>query len=303
MEEFKPFWGDQSEVKTYISEDRGNVKITYESLGEGTDKVVVLANGLGGRFYTWEPLVKKLWPEYRILTWDYRGLFESGSPDQNRHLSIPNHAEDLAQILRIEKISKVMIVGWSMGVQVAIEFATLYPEKVEKLVLLNGTYGHTLSTAFQPFIRIPNMDRIFHEAIDYVKDHPELTKLASKALTSRFVMPMTIIVPALISKNPKIKYALYQYIQDVCGADLINYIQLFQELDAHSTYHRLKEIYQPTLLISGGLDFLTPAYQSKEMLKKLPNAQAMHFKFGTHFTILEHPKKVPNRIYEFFKEA
>jgi pimeloyl-ACP methyl ester carboxylesterase len=39
-----------------------------------------LANGLGGRLYTWQPLVRRPPDHYRIITWDYRGLFDSTPP-------------------------------------------------------------------------------------------------------------------------------------------------------------------------------------------------------------------------------
>jgi hypothetical protein len=42
----------------------------------------------------------------------------------------------------------------------------------------------------------------------------------------------------------------------------LNYLRLFQELNAHSVYHLLRHIEQPTLVVSGLLDVLTPAYQS-----------------------------------------
>lgn len=40
----------------------------------------------------------------------------------------------------------------------------------------------------------------------------------------------------------------------------INFLRLFQELDAHSVYHLLRDIEHPTLIVSGCWDFLTPGH-------------------------------------------
>jgi pimeloyl-ACP methyl ester carboxylesterase len=57
----------------------GGVTIAYNVLGEG-ERTLMLANGLGGRLYAWEPLIRALPPGYKVITWDYRGLFDSTPP-------------------------------------------------------------------------------------------------------------------------------------------------------------------------------------------------------------------------------
>ena len=69
-------------------------KIRYQDLGEGPP--IILANGLGGTFDAWVYLVRHLSKKYRILSWDYRGLYRSGRPDLLR-LTIPDHVDDLAR--------------------------------------------------------------------------------------------------------------------------------------------------------------------------------------------------------------
>jgi pimeloyl-ACP methyl ester carboxylesterase len=278
------------------------VQITYYSLGGGTDRVIVLANGLGGRFYVWEPLVEKVRAEYRIITWDYRGLFESGAPSRIRRLAIPNHAEDIVRILDNEGIPRASIIGWSMGVQVALEFASIYPERLDRLILINGTHGHALETGFQPMVRIPWLSGYLHEVIEFVRRRPVLIEWLSRLMLTRSVVGPVGSIYSWLRGNDKIKYALFQYLEDVFGTDFTNYMRLFQELDAHSTYHHLREIPHPTLVIWGSLDYLTPAYQSREMVRKMPNARALNFLLGTHFVLLEYPEEVTAEIATFLDE-
>jgi len=57
--------------------------------------------------------------------------------------------------------------------QVGLEFAALHPERVHRLVLLNGTHGKVFQTAFQPFFRVPMINDFLHWFIDtlYVRSY------------------------------------------------------------------------------------------------------------------------------------
>jgi pimeloyl-ACP methyl ester carboxylesterase len=67
-------------------------------------------------------------------------------------------------------------------------------------------------------------------------------------------------------------------------------------------FHLLDEIKQPTLIFSGCLDVLTPAYHSFEMARRMPNSEHECYIFGTHFVLLEYPGQVAQRISEFMAD-
>lgn len=278
------------------------LRISYQVLGCATDRTIVLANGLGGRLYAWKPLVERFADCYRLLTWDYRGLFQSDSPPRIRKLSIANHAEDLKSILDQEGVKTAAGVGWSMGVQVLLEFTSLYPERVERLVLMNGTYGHALSTAFQPVAPIPYVNRILHEYLEFLRAHPRIVTLMSRLLSHEPAVRAMGRLYSRIRGNPVFPDLAWQYVKDVFGDDkFLNYLRLFQELDGHSVYHHLREIDRPTLVICGLMDILTPAYLSFEMIRKLSNVESLILPLGTHFVLVEYPDRVLGRIEEFLE--
>jgi pimeloyl-ACP methyl ester carboxylesterase len=76
-------------------------------------------------------------------------------------------------------------------------------------------------------------------------------------------------------------------------------LRLFQELDGHSAYHLLPDIDAPTLIISGLLDMLTPAYQSREMARRMPNAEHVALVRASHFALMERPEVVVPAIERF----
>merc|ERR1712113_429193 len=73
-------------------------------------------------------------------------------------------------------------------------------------------------------------------------------------------------------------------------------------LETHSVYHCLPELSPSikTLIITGGLDNITPAFHSCEMADAIPGARLHWFPFGTHFCNLEYPKELANLLHQSF---
>jgi pimeloyl-ACP methyl ester carboxylesterase len=282
--------------KTARSKD--GTLLAYDCVGKG-DNALVLANGLGGRLYAWEPLLLELWKDYRLITWDYRGLFDSGTPDSHRRLSVPHHVDDAIGLLDAEGVKRAVFVGWSMGVQVSLDLAATYPERVAGLVLLNGTYGQVLSTGFQPLFSVPFLPKRLHAALEWLLDHPQMAH--SFASISRYIEIPTRMMLSLTAGRRANGFGpmLRRYMDDVLGPSFANFLRLFQELDAHSVYHVLPMIQAPALVISGMFDIMTPAYQSREIARRLPNAQRIALKRSSHFSLLERPEVVVPAVREF----
>jgi pimeloyl-ACP methyl ester carboxylesterase len=292
-------WQATLEERRIVAPD--GTGIAYEVLGSG-DKVLVLANGLGGRLYAWTPAIDELWPDYRIITWDYRGLFSSDSPVSKRKLSVAHHVEDIIAILDAEKIDRAVFAGWSMGVQVSLDVAASFPDRVAGLILLNGTHGHVLSTGFQPLISVPFLPKRLHAALDWLQDHEEVAQHFARV--SRLTqLPMWMVMRLTAgTRASTITPLLGRYFDDVLGPSFTNYLRLFQELDAHSAYHLLRHIQAPALIIAGMLDVLTPPYQSAEMARRMPDAEYIRLWRSSHFSMLERPEVVIPAIRKFLEQ-
>lgn len=275
--------------------------IAYEVLGRG-DKTIVLANGLGGRLYAWEPAIEAFWSTHRIITWDYRGLFASDSPKSKRKLAVTHHVDDIISILDEEEISRAVFVGWSMGVQVSLDVAASCPERVAGLVLINGTHGHVLSTGFQPVVSVPFLPKRLHQLLDWLQDNPDVAhQIARVARLSE--LPTWAFMRLMAGRRARdLTPLLSRYVDDVLGPSFPNYLRLFQELDAHSTYHLLREIEAPALVISGFFDILTPPYQSKEIADRMPNAEYIRLWRSSHFSMLERPEIVIPAMQRFLEQ-
>ena len=99
----------------------------------GTGMPVLLLNGLGGSREIWAELVEHLQDRYCFITFDYSGLRNGMYGPAQAH-TISLHARDAQAILQRESVARCAVVGWSMGVPVALELFAQAPSLVASCV-------------------------------------------------------------------------------------------------------------------------------------------------------------------------
>ena len=118
----------------------GNVSVNgvdlhYWTVGEGPD--IVMLHGLGGNLAIWHMhVVPLLRDKFRLTTFDMRGHGRSGMPQSGyttRHI-----AEDVRGLMDALGIEKAHLAGHSMGADVSLHFAMCYPERADRLVLVEA---------------------------------------------------------------------------------------------------------------------------------------------------------------------
>ena len=134
---------DLPQVRDYRVSGAGGVDLAVQELGEG--RPVVMANGLGGSLRAWAPFLDRFGEGHRVVAFDYRGLYRSAPPPDSEAVTIPDHAADLLAVLRWTGGEPALVIGWSMGVQVAVEAALAEPDLVAGLVLVAGAPGDPLA--------------------------------------------------------------------------------------------------------------------------------------------------------------
>ncbi len=101
--------------------------------GEGNEKLIIL-HGLFGMLDNWQSLARKFSEHYQVHTLDQRNHGHSFHADEHSYELM---AEDLKQYLDQHNISKIHLMGHSMGGKTAMLFACLYPEMVDKLIVID----------------------------------------------------------------------------------------------------------------------------------------------------------------------
>ncbi|HET9622193.1 MAG TPA: alpha/beta hydrolase [Kofleriaceae bacterium] len=98
---------------------------------------VVLLHGKNFPASTWEPTIRFLTQHgYRVIAPDQIGFGKSSKPAKYQY-SFQQLANNTSAVLDAAGVTKVSVVGHSMGGMLATRFALMFPDRVEKLILVN----------------------------------------------------------------------------------------------------------------------------------------------------------------------
>jgi pimeloyl-ACP methyl ester carboxylesterase len=103
--------------------------------GDGP-RVVVGLHGISATAMSFLPVARHLGPDVSLVAPDLRGRGRSGALPAP--YGLPQHAHDVVALLDHLGLDAAVVVGESMGAYVAVVLAGLHPERVERLVLVDG---------------------------------------------------------------------------------------------------------------------------------------------------------------------
>ena len=110
----------------------------------GTGPALLLLHGIAGSSGTWMAAMRILQRDYTVVAPDFLGHGKSTKPLGD--YSLGNHASGMRDLLQVLDIDRVTVVGQSFGGGVAMQFAYQFPERCERLVLVDaGGLGREVS--------------------------------------------------------------------------------------------------------------------------------------------------------------
>lgn len=262
-------------------------------------KVILLANGLGGPPSSWRAQIDYLSDRYRLLTWDYRGLYASGKPPGSdpEAYAIPNHVRDLEIIARTEGITEAAVVGWSMGVQVALETYRRLRPMVKSLVLINGTSGRALDTVSP----LPGMKVMMPKIVDVARKAHALAKQLAQRTTSQPETLMWFKRMGMVGETFD-DGVFTELVHQYSALDMDAFFQNLKAIGTHDASDVLPLIDVPVLVITGDKDTFTPRALAQQMARNIRTAEMLVVRGGTHYTCVEFPELVNLRMERFFRE-
>ena len=111
------------------------MNINYVLEGE-SDRTIVFIHGLSDSLQYWQKLSCKLKDDYQILRYDIRGHGQSGIECEG--FTIDLLVDDLHSLLLELNLSRVSLIGFSMGGNIALSFTLKYPEMVDRLIVMSS---------------------------------------------------------------------------------------------------------------------------------------------------------------------
>lgn len=267
------------------------VKISYQVYGNGFP--VIFIHGYGAKKEIWKPQVAEMSKRFKLVTFDLRGTGESDRP--NIPYTMKMMAEDVNGLAEFLNIKKAHIIGRSFGGMIAQNVSLLYPEKVEKLVLITTNYGRTNTN----WVEIPKNGRL--EEIETLKHNP------LKAFKQKSKWLFHIKFRKEMEANPTKKFYGVFSMEDLIRESTVNpsrpqdIINQAEAMKTHYTFDKLTEIKHDTLLIAASHDRQTPVSVMMEMNKRIPHSELKIINEAGHFMTLSRASEVNKMILDFLE--
>jgi pimeloyl-ACP methyl ester carboxylesterase len=277
--------GSDFQLKSLRSFD--GTEIAYQLGGAGEGIPIVLSNGLGGDYRAWKYIFDHFAARHPMVTWDYRGLYRSGRPALPHTLGPASQARDLEAILDELGWRKVLLVGWSMGVQVNFEAWRRFPSRIAALAVINGVAGRPFDTALgSRFLKhvIPPLLRQMRRRARIVR---RLTGVATAWSGLLPTMQRIGFVGATID------FALFaEFARTFSTLDFDLYGATLEALGQHDARAVVPTVTVPMSIITGDRDLMTPLSTARFLRDAVPHARMVVLPGGTHYTPVEFPEEV-----------
>jgi pimeloyl-[acyl-carrier protein] methyl ester esterase len=239
--------------------------------------VLALLHGWGMNARVFDALAARLAADFEVRLFDLPGHGGRATLADN---TLQAWAADLAWQLP----DGATLLGWSLGGQVAMRAALDHPQKIARLILLASTPRFVAAEAWQCGMAVADLEA-FGAAL--LADPP--------ATLLRFLSLQTRGMPGQKALLQQLRQTLLAA-PAADGAALEAGLAILRDTDLRQ---ELPQLAQPTLVLHGALDTLTPATAGAWLADTLPAAQHLELPRAAHAPHLSHAEEVAAAIARF----
>ena len=237
----------------------------FKFIEEGSGEPLMLLHGLFGALSNFADLIDHFKTQYKVIV-PMLPLFELDI----FHTTVGGLEKYVNKFIEARGYSGIHLLGNSLGGHVGLVHILKHPERIKSLILTgsSGLFENGMGDSYPK-----RGDK------DYIRNKTELTFYDPKMATDELVNEVFEIT------NNRLK--------------VIKIISLAKSAIRNNLGEELNQIRQPTLLIWGQNDTITPPFVAEEFHKLIPHSE-LHFvdKCG-HAPMMEVPTEF-NRILEAF---
>lgn len=262
-------------VEGVLASERAS--LAYRLQGQGRELVFI--HGFSGSKDDFSGVSRRLSRDYRTLIYDLRGHGDSSSKEP---YSLGALAQDLRELLEYLLFKNPVLVGFSLGAQVALEYSRTF-SGIRGLVLVDSS--PKLLKGGSPEIGIYSKEDL-EESLELMKR--DLYSFY-KGFLGRILMDKSSReLEDLIDKRRPVLDKLYspgltELWQDMVNRDFTGYLERVQV---------------PTLIIRGEHS-IYPRKVAEYMRDSVRNSELLEFKDCTHQLILENPRGFQEALRDF----
>jgi pimeloyl-ACP methyl ester carboxylesterase len=250
--------------------------ITY--FDEGSGEPLVFMHGFPLDHTMWQPHLDDLARNFRVIAPDLRSLGSSLSAATV--VTMLDHAHDIAALLNhLEIKDPVNFIGLSMGGYVLWQIKEHYPQLIKRAIICDTKI--TADSDEAKAVRKTTADRVIKEG----------TKFLVESMLPKLVHVETLKHRPLVKQSIE-KMIIHAPPAGVAACSL-------GMADRPDMSHLLQEFHQPTLVICGEDDAITPAAGMLEMSQQMPHSNFKIIPNAGHMSPLEQPAIFQQLLLEF----
>ena len=273
-----------NEYSKFIEVD--GMQVHYRDEGTGTP--IVLIHGTASSLHTWNDWTKELAKNYRVIRMDLPAFGLTGANTSGDY-SIQFYTQFLHAFLTKINVDKFYLAGNSLGGNIAWNYTAAYPEKVEKLVLVDASGLPTNKP--QPWIFKMAKTPIVNSLFLYLTP-----KMVIKDNMKQVYEDDSKITDELITRYHEMA------LREGNRKAFIDRAKIDFNLEEKTKLEKLKSIKTQTLLIWGKEDNWIPLDNGQRMHKALPNSKLVVIENSGHVPMEEIPEETANLVHQFLQK-
>jgi pimeloyl-ACP methyl ester esterase len=262
-------------------ETAAGLSLHYEEAGRGRPVVFLHGWAMSGRVWRFQ---RPLGDFRRLIFLDQRG---HGQTPPAAGYTVQDYAGDLVEFFEALELQDAVLVGWSMGVQVALQaFSALRP-RISALVLVGGNPRFTAAEDYphgQPPLEVKGM------GVNLRRDYQKTMGTFFKGMFAEGEM-----------EGEQYQRIVHEIVMGGRSPDLDAARRSLQILSEADLRDRLPLIDRPVLLIHGELDSICPASASAYMAQRLPAGTLEIMPGCGHAPFMTRPEQFNDLLGSFIK--
>jgi pimeloyl-ACP methyl ester carboxylesterase len=258
------------------------ISLYYEIIGAGPP--LCLISGYRQSSKAWPlPFMHRLGERHTVLSFDNRGTGLSEKPEDGYDLR--NQAKDVVGLLDALGLSRVHLLGFSMGGAIAQQVIATAPERIDRLILF-ATFCGGIWSELAPWSVVRQL-------------------LATDAMApeeaAQQILPLTY-APDYLAANPATAAQQMQreLMYPTPGFAARRQIEALRHFDS---YHDLPKVKSATLVATGSADQLVMPRNSAIIAARIPGARLEMLDGLGHRAIWESPEEMAELIGDFLAAA
>ena len=247
-----------------IKEDSG-----FQFIDEGKGDVLLLLHGLFGSLSNWGGVVEHFSKEHRVMI-PMLPIYEMPV----REAGLEALVKHIKMFIALKNLSDLTVMGNSLGGHLALIYALEEPHKVRKLILTgsSGLFENSMGGSF------PKRGNY-----DYIKERVQYTFYDPNVIDEDYIEEIFEITKSI----PK----------------CLRIVAIAKSAQRNNMAQEIVKIQQPTLLVWGLNDTITPPMVAHEFDRLIPNTKLKFIDKCCHAPMMEHPEKFNVILDDFLKKV